>query len=178
MKNLKTVVMSLCLLAVFSVSALAQKSLYERLGGKDAITAVVNEFAKIVLADSRINKKFAKSDPNRLVTNLIAFVCSATGGPEKYEGRDMKTSHKNMGTTEAEFDALAEDLIKALDKFKVPEQEKNELIGAIAPLKADIVESNSRATGTALPAKFEPAPPLGSKKAGKEAKKASKKKDN
>jgi hemoglobin len=56
-----------------------------------------------------------------------------------------------------------EDLVKALDKFKVPEKEKNEILGALGPLKGDIVEVESQATGTELPKKFDPAPPLGEK---------------
>jgi hemoglobin len=164
MKNYKTLVLSFALMTAFSVTALAQdKSLYERLGGQPAISAVVDEFAGIVLKDDRINRKFSKSDPARLVSNLKAFVCSATGGPCAYTGRDMKTSHKGMGTTAGEFNALVEDLVKALDKFKVPDREKNELLGALGPLKGDIVEVESQATGTELPKKFDPAPPLGEK---------------
>jgi hemoglobin len=164
MKNYKTLVLSFALMTAFSVTALAQdKSLYERLGGQPAISAVVDEFAGIVLKDDRINRKFSKSDPARLVSNLKAFVCSATGGPCVYSGRDMKTSHKGMGTTAGEFNALVEDLVKALDKFKVPDREKNELLGALGPLKGDVVEVESQATGTELPKKFDPAPPLGEK---------------
>src|SRR5215470_12960242 len=111
--NIKTIVLGLCLLTIFSVSALAQqKSLYDRLGGKDAISAVVDDFAQNVLGDARINKKFAKSDAIRLVTNLKAFVCYATGGPCRYTGLDMKASHRDMGVTAGEFTALVEDLIK------------------------------------------------------------------
>jgi truncated hemoglobin YjbI len=160
-KHIKTIVLGLCLLTIFSVSAFAQKSLYERLGGKDAISAVVDDFAGNVLADPRINKKFAKSDPARLLANLKDFVCFATGGPCKYTGLDMKTSHKNMGTTAGEFNALVEDLVKTLNKFKVPQKEQNELLGALAALRGDIVEVESPATGTALPVTFKPAPPLG-----------------
>jgi hemoglobin len=163
-KNIKILVLCLCALAAFSVSALAQqKSLYERLGGKEAISAVVDDFAQNVLNDNRINKKFAKSDPARLVTNLKDFVCMATGGPCKYTGLDMKTSHKNMGVTAGEFNALVEDLVKTLDKFKVGDAEKNDLLGALAKLKGDIVESESSTTGGPLPANFKPAPPLGEK---------------
>jgi len=165
MKNMKTILVGCCLLAALSVSALAQeKSLYERLGGEAAISAVVDEFAKNVLGDARINKKFAKSDANRLVTNLKAFVGSATGGPQKYEGQSMKESHHHMGVTEGEFNALVEDLVKALDKFNVPAKEKNDLLGALGPLKSQIVEVNSSATGTELPKKFKPAKPLKSSK--------------
>ncbi|HKX31622.1 MAG TPA: group 1 truncated hemoglobin [Blastocatellia bacterium] len=161
MNSFKTMVLGVALVAALAVTGSAQdKSLYERLGGKDAISAVVDEFAGIVLKDERINKKFAKSDANRLVTNLKAFVCKATGGPCEYKGKSMKDSHKNMGSTEGEFNALVEDLVKALDKFNVPDKEKNELLGALGPLKGDIVEVKSQATGTELPKTFQPAPPI------------------
>src|SRR5262245_10876104 len=161
-KTIKTIVMGLCLLTVLSVSAFAQqKSLFERLGGKDAISAVVDDFAGNVLADPRINKKFAKSDPARLLANLKDFVCYATGGPCRYTGLDMKTSHKNMGATAGEFTALVEDLVKTLNKFNVGATEQKELLTALAGLRNDIVESESTATGGDLPANFKPAPPLG-----------------
>lgn len=164
MKNLKTIFICSCLLMAVSISALAQQSLYERLGGEKAISAVVDDFAGNVLADTRINKKFADSDATRLVTNLKAFLCMATGGPCKYAGLNMKDAHKNMGVTAGEFGALVEDLVKTLDKFKVPEKEKNELLSALGGMKGDIAESKSTATGTELPKKFKPAPALGSEK--------------
>jgi hemoglobin len=163
-KDIRTLVLGLCLLTAFSVSAFAQqRSLYERLGGKDAISLVVDDFAQNVLADTRINKKFAKSDPARLLANLKDFVCMATGGPCKYTGLSMKESHKNMGTTAGEFGALVEDLVKTLNKFKVGDAEQKELLTALAGLKGDIVENESTATGTDLPANFKPAPPLAEK---------------
>ena len=138
----------------------ATKTLYERLGGQPAVNAVVDDFAGRVLADTRINAKFAKSDPARLVTNLKAFVCMATGGPCEYKGQTMEASHHNMGVTEGEFNALVGDLVASLDHFKVPAAEKNELLAALGPLKAQIVEVPGAATGTALPPAFVPAPPL------------------
>lgn len=121
-----------------------KKSLYSRLGGKKAITAVVEEFVGIVVGDNRINKFFADTvkDPARaqlLKDNLVAQICSATGGSCKYKGKDMVTAHKGMGVTDADFTALVEDLVAALDKFKVPEAEKNELLGILGPLKSQIV---------------------------------------
>lgn len=176
MKKMKTIFLCACLLAAVSISALAQeKSLYERLGGEKAISAVVDDFAGRVLADARINKKFGESDPTRLVTNLKTFMCMATGGGCKYEGLNMKDSHKNMGVTAGEFGALVEDLVATLDKFKVPEKEKNELLSALGGMKGDIVEENSIATGTPLPKKFKPAPALGSKEDMKLKAKAEKK---
>ena len=152
---------SLVALLLSGSTALAQeKSLYERLGGQPAISAVIDDFAGRVLADTRINAKFAKSDPNRLVTNLKSFVCKATGGPCKYEGKDMTAAHKNMAVTNGEFGALVEDLVATLDKFNVPAKEKGELLGALGPLGPDIVESQSTATGTALPKTFVPAKPM------------------
>jgi len=122
-----------------------QKSLYSRLGGKKAITAVVNEFVGIVAGDARINKFFADTvkDPKRvekLKTNLVDQICQASGGPCKYKGKDMKTAHQGMGIDDAAFNALVEDLVAALNKFNVGETEKNELLGALGPMKSQIVE--------------------------------------
>jgi len=130
--------------AMMSKSAKAD-SLYKRLGGKNAIKAVVDEFVNIVVADTRINKFFTDtaSDPNRVAgfkQKLVDQICQASGGPCKYKGKDMKTAHAGMGVSEADFNALVEDLVKALDKFKVGEREKNELLGALGPMKGQIVE--------------------------------------
>jgi hemoglobin len=136
------------------------RSLYERLGGKEAITAVVDDFVARCAADSRINGKFARTDIARLKSSLIDQVCEATGGPCTYSGRDMRTTHDGMGVTAAEFDALVANLVATLDGFSVPEAEKSELIGALAPMRADIVEVESSATGTPLPDGYRKAPPL------------------
>ena len=120
--------------------SMADKSLYERLGGKDAITAVVDDFVSRVAEDKRINGFFAKANVPRLKMMLVDQICEATGGPCKYTGRDMKAAHKGMGITNADFDALVGDLIATLDKFKVGEREKQELLAALAPMRKDIVE--------------------------------------
>jgi len=133
------------------------KSLYDRLGGKSAITAVVDSFVVKVAADTRINKKFAKSDVGRVKTMLVDQICAATGGPCTYSGRSMKDAHRNMGVTEGEFNALVEDLTATLNAFKVGQGEQTELLSALGTMKADIVEVPGTATGTALPAKFVPA---------------------
>ncbi len=115
------------------------KSLYERLGGKPAITAVVDQFVANVANDARINGRFATTDIPRLKRHLVDQVCMASGGPCTYQGRDMKTTHAGMNITTADFNALVEDLVGALDKYKVPEQEKKELLGLLGPMKKDIV---------------------------------------
>ena len=137
-----------------------QKSLYERLGGEAAISAVIDDFVARVAADSRVNQKFARSNIERVKFHLKEQVCAVTGGPCKYTGNSMTATHHNMKVTEGEFGALVEDLVATLDKFNVPAQEKGEILAALGPLKSQIVEVNGDATGTPLPADFKPAPPL------------------
>ena len=118
---------------------MADQSLYQRLGGKEAITAVVDDFIGNVAGDARINKRFANANIPRLKTLLVEQICAASGGPCTYTGRDMTTAHTGMNIQSAEFDALVEDLVKSLDKFKVPEREKGELLGALGGMKPAIV---------------------------------------
>lgn len=122
-----------------STTQTAESSLYDRLGGKSAITAVVDEFVANVAADSRINDHFANTDIANLKVQLVDQICAGTGGPCIYKGGDMKSVHADMAITEADFNALVEDLIKALDKFQVPAKEQDELLGILGPMKADIV---------------------------------------
>jgi hemoglobin len=116
-----------------------KKSLYDRLGGQPAITAVVDDFIGHVAGDTRINQRFATADIPRLKTMLVNQICQASGGPCTYTGASMKDAHKSMKITDAEFNALVEDLVKSLDKFKVGAQEKNDLLGALGGMKPDIV---------------------------------------
>jgi len=130
------------------------KTLAERLGGYKAISAVVDEFVANVGADQRINSFFANTNLDNLKKQLKDQICAAAGGfydttnkkPCKYTGKDMKTAHMGMGVQDAHFGALVEDLVKALDKFKVPEKEKGELLAVLGPMKKDIVETKSAAT--------------------------------
>jgi hemoglobin len=116
-------------------------SLYDRLGGLPAIEAVVAQFIANVVADDRINGFFASTDAARLQTLLVEQVCQASGGPCTYTGRDMKATHAGMGIKDAEFDALVENLIAALDQFNVPQREKDELLALLGPMRGDIVEN-------------------------------------
>jgi hemoglobin len=116
-----------------------EKSLYERLGGQPAITAVIDEFVARTTTDDKIKDRFFNVDAANLKKLLVEFVCMATGGGCQYEGRDMAVTHGGMELTDDEFNALAGDLVGALDKFKVPEKEKGELLAPIAALKPQIV---------------------------------------
>ena len=120
-----------------------QPTLYERLGGKPAITAVVDDFVGNVAADNRINGFFAHTDIPRLKMLLVEQITVGTGGPGTYDGRSMKDAHRGMGVSDADFNALVEDLIKTLNKFKVPAKEQGELLGILGPMKGDIVEKKA-----------------------------------
>ena len=137
-----------------------ERTLYERLGGIDAITAVVEDFRDRVAADDRINLKFARTDLARLRKMLIDQVCEATAGPCRYNGRSMKEAHAGMNVTKGEFNALVDDLVATLNQFKVPSAEQEELLAILGPLKSDIVEVDSNEVGTPLPDAFQPAPAL------------------
>ena len=117
-------------------------SLYKQLGGREGIALVVDDFVANVVADDRIYARFkALPVPQvfKLKSNLADQICDATGGPCAYIGRDMKTTHKGMNITEAEWNATVEALVKALDKNNVPAGAKSALLGALGPMKPDIV---------------------------------------
>ena len=121
---------------------------------------MVDDFVARCAKDDRINAKFARTDIPRLKSSLIDQVCEAAGGPCTYSGRDMRTTHDGMAVTGGEFEALVADLVATLEHFSVPDAEKAELLGVLAPMRADIVEVESPATGTPLPDGYRNAPPL------------------
>ncbi|HET6976455.1 MAG TPA: group 1 truncated hemoglobin [Pyrinomonadaceae bacterium] len=132
------------LLLTITVPARAQeKSLYERVGGYNALAAVVDDFIGRLVSDKQFEKFFAGfsvDSKKRIRQHILDQFCAATGGPCIYLGRDMKTTHGGLGMTEAEWDAAAKHLAASLDKFKVPEKEKGEVLAFVTTLKKDIVE--------------------------------------
>jgi len=137
-------VLSLLLMVGGSMLAGAQeKSLYQRIGGYDALAAVVDDFVVRLVTDKQFDRFFAghsTDSKKRIRQHILDQFCAATGGPCIYTGRDMKTSHMGLGITEAEWDAAAKHLTASLDKFKVPEKEKGEVLAFVTTLKKDIVE--------------------------------------
>jgi hemoglobin len=133
-------------ISAFSLPSMAnakEKSLYQRLGGYDAINAVVNEFADRLVADKKLDRFFGNMSTDSLDRFKQAntmLVCAATGGPCNYLGRSMTSSHEGMGVANADFNAVAGHLAATLDKFKVPAAEKKELLGIIGSLRGQIVE--------------------------------------
>lgn len=157
---LRRVALAFCLLMVFTAGVAAQssrtsttasiagglqekKTLYARLGGYDAIALVVDDFITRLATDKRFERFFAgfsEDSKKRLRQHILDQFCAAAGGPCIYTGREMRTSHKGLGITEADWDAAAKHLVAALDKYKVPEAEKNDLLAFVTSQKKDIVE--------------------------------------
>ena len=127
--------------ALLSSTASAQQapSLYNQLGEKAGITKVVDTFVGNIAKDARINGMFASTNIPRLKTLLVEQVCEATGGPCKYTGRDMKSSHTGMGVNRTHFNALVEDLQAAMSTEGIPFGVQNELLAVLAPMYRDII---------------------------------------
>lgn len=145
---LKSVLAAAVLTAALACVARAQdgtmkKSLYDRLGGYNAIAAVVDDFVGRLIADKQFERFFAghsTDSKKRIRQHIVDQFCAAAGGPCVYTGRTMKDSHAGMGITEAEWDAAARHLVATLDKFKVGDAEKKDLLAFVGSLKADIVD--------------------------------------
>lgn len=121
----------------------AEKSLYERLGGYEAISAVVNDFAPKLFTDPQVGpffKGMGTDTRKSFIQKNINLVCNVTGGPCKIISRPAKTVHAGLGITEADFNVVVNHLVDTLDKFEVPAKEKQELLSIIGTLKPDIVE--------------------------------------
>jgi hemoglobin len=123
---------------------MSEKSLYERLGGYDAISAVANELLPRLQADSGLGRFWdhrGEDGVSREKQFLIDFLCSSAGGPVLYTGRDMETSHRGMAITEGDWSAFLGHLKATLDSFNVPQRESSEVVAFIESTKPDIVES-------------------------------------
>ena len=140
------VLIALLYLPAFSQTPSQQepaRTLYQRLGGYDAIAAVGDEFLTRLKQDKELSRFFqgVSEDSQRRIRQLaVDQLCAATGGPCLYIGRSMKESHKGLGITKAQWDAAVKHLGGALDKFKVGDKEKADLLAALEPLESDIVE--------------------------------------
>lgn len=114
-------------------------TLFQRLGGKEAINAVVKDLLANGLLDPRLHPRMSGMDAAKCERQLTDLLCEATGGPCKYTGRDMKTAHAGAKVTELEWQGFAETLMKTFDRFNVPAQERSDLLNLVVPMKADIV---------------------------------------
>jgi len=138
-------------LGALASPARADKKLYDRLGGVGPISVVVDEFINRLVADDLLNKNPAIKEARDRVPapylkfHVTALICQVSGGPCKYTGRDMKSSHAKLNITEAEWDEMAKVFKEVLDKVKVPEKEQKELFTAVGATKKDIVAGAAKA---------------------------------
>lgn len=133
-----------CLLLSASAGAGAGggPTLYERIGGEAKLRATVHEFVLIMESDDRINFTFANTDLKKFEQLLFEQLCNLTDGGCKYTGRDMYTSHAKLNITNAQFNALAEDLYEAFDRVHVPYRLQNRVVALLAPMQKDVVKDH------------------------------------
>lgn len=123
---------------------MSRKTLYDRLGGYDAIAAVASDLLPRLQGDSRLGRFWQHRSADGIQREkqlLIDFLCSSAGGPLYYTGRDMKTSHRGMRISEADWSAFLGHLDATLEAFQVPRAERDEVVAFIQSTKADIVEA-------------------------------------
>jgi hemoglobin len=118
-------------------------SIYERIGGQDALIVVVDDFYERVLADPQLAPFFAGANMSRLKGKQVEFFAEALGGPANYSGLSMKDAHRGRAIGRIHFDLVAKYLSEALGAAGVPDGTAEEIIAAVAPLATDIVSPNA-----------------------------------
>lgn len=131
--------LSVFLTGCASAPVAREASLYERLGGEAGIAAITEGLLVRSAEDPRIREDFAEADIVNLYERLVEHLCALTGGPCTYGGRDMKAAHVGLGLTEADFNALVENLVDAMTERGVPIATQNELLAILAPMRGDVI---------------------------------------
>lgn len=122
---------------------MVQKSLYERLGGYDGITAFTNDLLPRLQADSQLGRFWQNRGDDGIAREkqlLIDYLCENAGGPMYYTGRDMKSSHKGMKISESDWSVFLGHAGATMETLQVPKQECDEIVNFVLSLKDDIVE--------------------------------------
>ena len=119
---------------------LAEGAVFEAFGGVEGVSRIIDDLVDRSVRDPRLEEIFKPTDLVRLRRTLKEQVCFILGGPCAYTGRDMASSHKDLGVTTAEFNALVENLQGAMDDAGVPFRAQNRLLAKLAPMKDDVVE--------------------------------------
>ncbi|TCJ11906.1 group 1 truncated hemoglobin [Parasulfuritortus cantonensis] len=114
-------------------------TLYERLGGRPGIEAIVEDIWNNHVSNPLVNKRYVNSDPANVKRLVTEMCCAGFGGPESYTGRDMIAAHKGMNINDTEFVAVCDDVLKALDKHNVGKRERDEILCILYSLKNDVV---------------------------------------
>ncbi|KZL17043.1 Group 1 truncated hemoglobin GlbN [Pseudovibrio axinellae] len=121
---------------------MSNKTLYERLGGYDAISAVVNNLLPRLQSDELLGRFWQNRGEDGIAREkqlLIDYLAYSAGGPLYYTGRDMVITHTGMGVTEADWDVFLAHLKATLESFNLPEAEFNDTVGFVSSLKAEIL---------------------------------------
>ena len=114
-------------------------SVYERIGGAAAVDAAVDIFYRKVLTDDRISEFFDTVDMEAQHAKQKAFLTMAFGGPNDYNGKDMREAHKHMSLTEDHFNAVAENLVATLKELNVADGDIDEIVGIALSVKDDVL---------------------------------------
>lgn len=122
---------------------MSENTLYERLGGQEALEAVVDDFYDRVVADGRVSHFFQPVDLQRQQAHMVAFLSTVAGGPAEYTGADMETAHDHLAIRQEHFDAIAELLTETLQAFDVPEAEQQAVLEAVASYEDAVVTERS-----------------------------------
>jgi hemoglobin len=126
-----------------SSTAPAAKSLYDRIGGKEKVKAIVEDIWDNHSKNPIVQDRFAGSDPAYVKKRVFEIFAAATGATDvEYKGMDMKSAHRGMNISEMEFNAVVDDVLAACEKHKVAQQEQNEVLAILWSVRKDIVNSH------------------------------------
>jgi hemoglobin len=141
LRQLRRPIQRLCVAAMLcSVVPAQAATIFQQIGGESALKASVDEFAKIILDDKRINFAFAGTNMDVFKSRLYSQLCELSGGGCKYAGRDMRKAHAALDIDNTQFNALTEDLYKAMNRVGVSYRAQNKLVALLAPMQKDIVK--------------------------------------
>lgn len=118
---------------------MTEASLYERIGGSDAVDRIVDDIWINHTSNPKIKNRYQKSDPDAVKQKVREFIHTGFGGPLEYTGQDMLTAHTGMNISDEEFVAVCDDVLAACDKNRVAEKERGEVLIALYSMKNDIV---------------------------------------
>lgn len=133
------ILLLLLVLAAPALPAVAADTLYDRLGGQPGVARIVRDAVALWLVDDRIKADFDNINLDRLRSRLVDQICQLAGGPCVYRGRPMGASHAGLETSQAKFNAVAEDMQTAMEQADVPYRTQNRLMALLAPMQRDIV---------------------------------------
>lgn len=120
------------------------ETVFDRLGGRESVTSVVDDFYDRVLSDERVIHHFEDSDTDELRAHQVQFISAVTGGPVEYSGDDMREAHRGMGITDHEFDVVAEHLDTALAENGASDEDREQVLATVEELRPEIVEVGER----------------------------------